>query len=150
MKILAIEYLSELREKRDHPISGVVKHFVTTQLSHIQPAFLRPDIGDIRHTDLIRRRRGKLPTHRILEHRLLVIAVRRHLVFRSVLGLDASLSHQGASLAASDRKTQDIERPLHPPRPITVTAGIGARIPERLQYQGSQQKNSLCRRFLWC
>ncbi len=60
----------------------------------IQPAFIRPQIGDVRRPDLIRRGRRKVSIQQIARYRQAVFRVRRHLVAPLVTSINAVLTHQ--------------------------------------------------------
>src|SRR5690606_3284740 len=88
-------------------------------------AFLRPQIGDIASINPVRLGNGKLTVQLVLKDRLLVIAVRRHLVLFTVFYLNTRFFHQLSGLAATDGIAQDIERLFHPTSTIGIVAGLG-------------------------
>ena len=60
----------------------------------VKPAFLRPQVGDVRRPDLIQRRWREIPGQPIIRHRQTVPRVRRDLVAPLVAGVEAVVAHQ--------------------------------------------------------
>lgn len=70
-------------------------------------------IGDVSDIRQIRLCHINLVFHQIIEQRLLMAAVRRHLEFLAVADLYTSLPHQRSRPAAAHRITQGMQSSLH-------------------------------------
>ncbi len=71
--------------------------FAVEQVEHngqVQPAFISPQIGDVRRPHLIRCRWGKVSGEQVFRYGQPVRRVRRHLVAPLVSGMNAVLAHQ--------------------------------------------------------
>ena len=71
----------------------------------IQPAFVRPQVGDVRRPDLIRCRRREVSIQQIARYRQTVFRVRRHLVAPFVASLNPVLMHQSLHPLLAGRET---------------------------------------------
>ena len=91
-------------------------HFSVKQIKHdgqVQPAFIRPQIGDVRRPDLVRRAGLKIAIQHVLRHRQIVFRIRRRLIAALMPCSHIILSHQSLHPGFAGRETPVSQFPEH-------------------------------------